>query len=238
MNYTPKQIQAKLNEKGFGPLKEDGIIGPKTELAVIKFKQSVGLVARPYIGPITLSKLFGASDGDSPPSKIRGNVPWVNEISKHMGLHEVRNKAVLTAWLKSDGRLLGDPSVLPWCGDAVETAIKLTLPKEPFTGRMVNPYLARNWLGFGEGTLPTFGSIAVFSRPGSASSGHVGFLVGYDPVRRRYRVRGGNQSNTVSDTWIGEDRLLGTRKPKRFLGELPSLPKMSSKGEVISLNEA
>jgi len=37
----------------------DGVMGPATEKAIIACKKWAGLQARPYIGPITLEKLFG-----------------------------------------------------------------------------------------------------------------------------------------------------------------------------------
>jgi len=51
------------------------------------------------------------------------DLPWMVEAKKVMGLHENRDRAVLAKWLKSDGKTLGDPSKLPWCGDFVDTAI-------------------------------------------------------------------------------------------------------------------
>ena len=56
-------------------------------------------------------------------------------------------------WLKRDGRSLGDPGKNPWCGDFVETCIRMGLPDEPLLGALgTNPYWARNWLLFGERT--------------------------------------------------------------------------------------
>ena len=54
--------------------------------------------------------------------------PWHEELLRRKGLHEVRDRSRLMAWLRSDGWTLGDPAKLPWCGDAIETCIALTLP--------------------------------------------------------------------------------------------------------------
>jgi hypothetical protein len=153
-----------------------------------------------------------------------------------MGEHEIRNKSSLWTWLRSDKGSVGDPSKLPWCADLVETAIKLTLPAEPFPGKVgINPYYSLNWLEFGMKTEPCFGAIAIFVRPGG---GHIAFLVGVDPIRKRYRIRGGNQSNAVNDTWIDISRCRGLRWPTTYNGPRSSLPVMNSKGAVISKNEA
>lgn len=240
---TNVQIQQRLNTLGFGPIDVDGVIGPQTDAAVIKFKKSVGLASRPYIGPVTLAALF--SNGELPPAPPIGApsvlvdvLPWDNELKKHMGQHEVRNNAELRKWLKSDGATLGDPAKLPWCGDAMETAIRLGLPDEwsqtDATLRS-NPYYALNWAKFGMPSDLRYGAIVSFKRKGG---GHIAELIGIDPKRGVLRVRGGNQSNTVSDTWIDQNRLYACRKPITWRHELPPLPIMNSAGKIVSTNEA
>src|SRR5690606_33789727 len=111
-------------------------------------------------------------------------LPWMNEVAKYVGLHETRDFARLFAWLRSDRASVGDPRKFPWCGDLVQTAIRLTLPDEPFPGRVgLNPYLARNWLDFGVDRGPGLGAVAVFWRTSLKGSldGHVGFAIGHDP---------------------------------------------------------
>lgn len=230
MPINVKDLQAALMIKGFNPGPIDGILGPMTEAAIVAFKRSVGLVPRPYVGPITLSKL-----GILTTEPVADELPWMREISKYMGYHEITNNAALKKWLKSDGATLGDPAKLPWCGDCVQTAIRLALPEEKFYGPLKqNPYWALNWQGFGEPSVAKYGAVGVFKRSGG---GHVAFLIGFDPERNRYRVRGGNQSNSVSDTWIDGSRLVAIRKPLHWNKELPALPSMNSKGMVISENE-
>lgn len=160
------------------------------------------------------------------------NPPWVTELLKVFGWHEVRDNARLRAWLKSDNETLGDPAALPWCGDAAETAMKLALPDEPFPGNLgINPYWARNWAGFGRAALG-FGTIGVFER--GPKSGHVGFLVGYDDAN--YHVLGGNQGDRVSVVPIDKDRLLASRWPVTFETDPRPLPRRTSIMPV-SVNE-
>ena len=160
-------------------------------------------------------------------------LPWIVEGKTVFGLHESRDKARLTEWLKSDGTRLGDTEELPWCGDYVETAVKLSLPDEPFTGALgENPYWARNWLQFGVATEPVYGAVIVFSR---GKGGHVGFVVGEDDTD--YYVLGGNQSNAVNITRIAKNRLLGTRWPRTHDNPRITLPKMAAGSIPRTTNE-
>lgn len=158
--------------------------------------------------------------------------PWVRELNKMAGHHETRNRTTLSMWLKSDGETLGNPSKLPWCGDAVDTALSLALPKEPRPGDLAkNPYWALNWLFFGKPSEPVIGAVLVFKRP---SGGHVGFAVGQ--TKSHYAVLGGNQSDSVSVVLIEKSRCVGVRWPTSYKGEMLPLP--YSKASIISTNEA
>lgn len=160
-------------------------------------------------------------------------LPWIIEGKKVFGLHESRNKTKLTAWLKSDGQRLGDTEEMPWCGDYVETAIKNSLPDEPFIGAVgKNPYWARNWLKFGKTTEPCYGAVIVFSR---GKGGHVGFVVGEDDTD--YYVLGGNQSNMVNVVRISKDRFLGCTWPVTYDGNKRPLPKMTPNNIPKTTNE-
>ncbi len=161
------------------------------------------------------------------------DLPWMVEAKKVLGLHETRDRAVLAKWLKSDGKTLGDPSKLPWCGDFVDTAIELALPDEPRPGKLgENPYWALNWLLFGKACNPAYGAVVAFERPGG---GHVGFLVGQD--EKRFYVLGGNQGDTVSVTPIDRGRARGYRWPTTYKGKPGDLPQMKS-ATASSKNEA
>jgi uncharacterized protein (TIGR02594 family) len=173
----------------------------------------------------------GASAPDAPPAPA--SLPWMVEGMKTFGWHEVRDNARLRAYLRSDGRTLGDPAQLPWCGDWVETVVKLSLPNEPFPGALgQNPYWARNWALFGRATAPTFGCVLVFSR---GSGGHVGFAVGQDASA--FHVLGGNQSDSVNVTRIAKDRLLAARWPATFATRPIDLPQRAVGNLALSINE-
>ncbi len=160
-------------------------------------------------------------------------LPWIIEGKKVFGLHEVNDNAALRAWLKSDGKTLGDPKALPWCGDYVETCIKKTLPKETFPGALgENPYWARNWALFGKEVKPCYGAVGVFVRDGG---GHVGFLVGEDATD--WYVLGGNQGNTVSIVRIAKNRMIAARWPSTAEASTKPLPKLTAASIPKSTNE-
>lgn len=221
--FTIRDIQTRLTALGFNPGPIDGVVGPKTNAAIVAFKRSVGLRARPYVGPITRAALVSA-DGDM-------EVPWLDEATHIMGLHEARDRSQLVKWFDKSVSWF-DPREVPWCGAFVATAFRKW---DPDIEIPENPLLARNWDRFGQACAPQFGAVMRFWR-GSPSSlyGHVAFYVGESPDA--YRVRGGNQRNTVNDTWIAKDRLVQSRwahehpQPRRRVF-------LNSKGARLSTNE-
>ncbi len=208
-------IQRALVALGYS-LAVDGIAGAKTRAAVKAFQVKAGLVADGIAGPKTQAALAAALAKSGTATVIRPNAapPWHEELLRRKGLHEVRDRSKLMAWLRSDGKTLGDPAKLPWCGDAIQTCLALTLPDEP---QPVNPYLARNWLKFGTPlTTPALGCILVFWRGSkTGTSGHVGLYAGED-AQGFLHVLGGNQSNAITIARLDKTRLLGMRWPATY----------------------
>ncbi|MEM6663060.1 MAG: TIGR02594 family protein [Pseudomonadota bacterium] len=212
--------QRRLIAHGFNPGVVDGAWGRNTRRAVIEFQGAKGLPATGTLNQATIGALrmapgamgAGASAPkpvDVPNQDLLDYFPWMELALRKKGLHEGRNNAELRKFLKSDGKTLGDPARLPWCGDFVETCIAVTLPEATVP---TNPYLARNWLKFGTTVDPCFGSVMVFWRGSrSGHSGHVGFY--YSEDADTYHILGGNQSNTVSVTKLRKNRFLGARMP-------------------------
>lgn len=210
MSDIVKAVQRGLIARGYdlGPSKDDGDPGRLTTAAIAEFqaKEKLPIKYPGTIGPTTLKALgiFEVNAADVMP-------PWIALAKKKMGLHEVRNNAELKAFLKSDGRALGDPSKLPWCGDFVETCIAVSLPREPM---VANPYWALNWLKFGievPKDKPVMGAVGVKSRDGG---GHVFFIVGHD--NSHFHALGGNQSNSVSIVKIAKSDVKGLRFPSTY----------------------
>lgn len=216
-----REAQAALNALGLGPVEVDGAWGRESSKALRKFQErNPPLLVDGALGPKSIAALLKAlrTTTATPKSQIpagTSELPWMAELYRRVGLHESRNKTELQKFLRSDGRTLGDPTKLPWCGDLVETVIGLTLPTELLP---VNPYLARNWMKFGRSVEPIYGAVAVFWRGSrNGTSGHVGFIVGETKNGRKWVVAGGNQQNAITDNAeIDKSRLLGTRWPSSF----------------------
>lgn len=221
------EVQNRLAELGFNPGPIDGIWGRQSIAAAKAYQKDRGLVADGIVGPATLRALFPVA---KPAVTGAPFIPWYEMGLSKKGLTEIRDKAVLAKFLKSDGATLGDPSKLPWCGDFVETCIGLTLPEEPM---VVNPYFARNWARFGIKCEPTLGCVLVFER--GPTSGHVGFYAGED--KTYFSVLGGNQSNSISISRVAKSRLIAARWPKTVpLGATVSAA--GDKNAVVTTDEA
>jgi len=194
-------IQSGLEALGHSPGAVDGLWGLRTARAM---------------------KALLAANGRPASMAPPGPLPWITEAKTALGRHEVRDRSWLMDWLKRDGRSLGDPSKNPWCGDFVETCIRIALPDEPLLGALgSNPYWARNWMLFGQPVRPVIGAVLVFER---GSGGHVGFAIGQDDTH--FHVLGGNQSDAVTIARIAKSRLLGARWPTTWPPRLQRLQTM------------
>lgn len=222
-----RQVQHRLTQLGFEPGPIDGIMGPWTESAIIAFKRANGLRPRSWVGPLTWRKLHEEKLLDTPEEGL----PWMVEVYRALNRHEVYDNAWLRTWLKSDGHALGDPAKLPWCGDFVETPIRLALPAEPVPK---NPYWALNWRKWGIHSQPTYGCVASIKRRGG---GHVGFIVGEDDGR--YYMAGGNQSNKSSIVPVDKGRFTveSFRWPATFPRLPITMPRLTSSA-ISNTNEA
>lgn len=180
-------------------------------------------------GPLTRAAL----DAALPPPPANAPLPWIVAGLETLGWHETRDNARLRAWLKRDGRTLGDPDSLPWCGDWVETSTRIALPEEPLPGPLrENCYWACNWLQWGRRIEPSVGAVLVFSRD---RGGHVGFGVGQNDDE--FFVLGGNQSDRVCVSRLKKRRLLGARWPTAWSQDPKPLPWMSPENASASVNE-
>lgn len=228
-----REIQQELLNQGYLVVgKADGIIGRKTIQGIQAFQiQHPGLVVDGIPGPKTLAVLFKVPGATQVINKLFV-IPWLDLALSKKGLNEKKDNKELKEFLRSDGSTVGDPSIVPWCGDFVETCIALTLKNEFLPS---NPYLARNWEDFGCPVEPTLGAIGVFWRgTRNGIQGHVAFLVGRG--NGVLYTLGGNQSNSVTVASIASTRLLSARWPLThpFPAKF-SLPTM--KNGVLSLNE-
>ena len=221
--YPVKTIQQRLNALGFGPLAVDGIFGPRTSAAVIRFKKSIGFRARDYVGELTWAALNeSAQDSD---------LPWLAEGLRILGLHERRNNRTLRDWFDRSVAWI-NPSEIPWCGAFLATALRKWDPEIALPN---NPLGAKNWKAFGEACEPQLGAVLTFHR-GDPSDwrGHAAFYLGES--ESSFYIIGGNQSDAVTKTWIAKSRLHSSRWPLNFPQSRKRIT-MSRNGAALSTNE-
>ena len=219
-------IQKTLKASGLNPGPTDGIWGPLTRRAVEDWQRKWYIPVSGQLDGQTLKSL-----GIEAPQPIL----WLDTATRLMGLKEGKGAAdnpTILDWA-DDLDLHYPHDDIAWCGLFVAHCISTTLPDEPLPA---NPLGARQWNKFGQPVAPQLGAIATFWR-GSRDGwqGHVGFLVAASPSA--YCVRGGNQSDSVSDAWISADRLLHTRWPSS--GSIPfNRPLPTKPAGRLSTNEA
>ena len=229
-----RALQARLAELGYYRLKVDGLDGPGTSDAIIRFKQAHGLWARDFVGPRTLEKLGPEATPWAPPKRM-GEPPWLAEARALLGTRETPGAAdnpVIMAWAEGlDQWYPGDD--VPWCGLFVAHCMAVGAPDEP---QGFNRLGAREWLKYGveaDPVTPPLGGVAVFWRgsPGGWQ-GHVAIVTGANSTH--LRCVGGNQSDNVTEAWFSRERLLGVRLPK---GHAPQPAPRATTG-AVSTREA
>lgn len=189
---TILDIQKRLIALGFdcGPAGADGVMGPDTERAIVRFKVDNGLKARPYLGPITMEKLFGFQVAGGAPVGT-GEPRWLTFARRYSGLHEIKGREhapeILSMWAKLGLPFRDDET--PWCAGFVGFCLESCGIRSTRSG------LARSYENWGvKLDRPVTGAVVTFARKGG---GHVGFAVGHDQ-RGNIMVLGGNQSDAVN----------------------------------------
>jgi uncharacterized protein (TIGR02594 family) len=219
-------LQSRLTAHGYD-ISVDGDWGRASITALKSFQKAQGLAVSAVADNPTITALKHDPDASArvsmPPAETMP--PWMAEMHRRMGLHEVRDNAKLIDFLKI-GRFLGNPKNLPWCGDAVESCIAKTLTAEPLPS---NPFFAQAWATFGINVgVPLVGSIGVIKW--NASSGHVGIVAGIEGDK--VVLLGGNQSNTINLSSFARSKFIAFRWPKTF--DLKAYPALRGKASTIT----
>lgn len=228
MGQFEKWLQERLIIHGYNSVKPDGDWGRTSIDALKKFQFDTKLKVSGVADNPTVAALKQSPTGVvSVAAPVETMPPWMAELNRKAGLHEVKNNSSLIDFLKI-GRYLGNPKDLPWCGDAVESVIAKTLPTEKLPS---NPFFAQNWAKFGQDAGgPIVGSIGVIKW--SPTSGHVGIVAGVDG--NRVNMLGGNQSNAINVSSFPRDKFIAFRWPTTF--PVKQYPAM--KGKAVALSEA
>jgi uncharacterized protein (TIGR02594 family) len=225
MNFE-QWLQSRLNAHGASIL-VNGDWGRISIEALKAFQKINGLTVSGVADKQSIDALRKAPGGSADVSvqPAENMPPWMAEMHRRMGLHEVRDNAVLTAFLKI-GSFLGNPRDLPWCGDAVESCIAKTLPREPLPS---NPFFAQAWAKFGNDVRqPLVGSVGVIRWSGT--TGHVGIVAGIEG--NTVNLLGGNQSNAINITGFSKSKFIAFRWPKTF--PLKAYPALKGRASAIA----
>ena len=236
---TPLAVQLILIALHYnlGPSGADGVWGRASIAALKLFQGDHGLRVDGVAGPVTYAALLSASGKPTPSNDIPATPVWFDEAGRLMGVRETagaKSSAVILGWARSLGGWVESvyrDDATPWSGLFVAHCIGATLPEEPLPG---NPLSALAWKKFGVPLAkPRLGAVCVFERKGG---GHVGFYVGEDATA--IHVRGGNQSDAVTQTRVLKSRLVGFRWPATvpLVGDGQAIA-VAAKGG-ISTNEA
>lgn len=226
-------IQHRLLALGFDPGPLDGIPGRLTTAAIKLFQIQKGLRADGIAGPVTLAALNVAGGPAHPPLDTTTiTPPWIENLRRYIGLQEVRDNKKLEDYLDSDGSTVGDPAKIPWCGDAIQTPLALTLPDEPLPA---NPYYALNWRTWGRALPAGMVSLGAVGTKPRAGGGHVFFVVGHDATY--YFALGGNQSNSICVIKVRKADCNPLRWPVTYPLPTASLPE-TTLNAAINASEA
>lgn len=227
MNYE-QWVQSRLTLHGFA-VPVDGDWGRVSINQLRNFQAMMGLAVTGVTDAATEAALKAQpADGrpDFRPAPAQTMPPWMAELHRRMGLHEVTHKASLIDFLKI-GKFLGDPARLPWCGDAIESAVAKVLPSEALPS---NPFWAQAWASFGiDVREPIVGAIGVIRW--SAKAGHVGVVAGVEAGK--VILLGGNQSNAITLASFPRDRFIAFRWPKTY--PVKAYPPL--RGKAVALDE-
>lgn len=202
MIMTIKERQTLLKQHGFYDGRIDGINGPKTSAATIAFKESLGLRARDYVGPVTAMALRKgiqpaaaniAHDGERFPMP-----PWLRLAYSFLGLREIpgpsHNADILRWWERLSLPFRDDET--PWCAGFANAMVQTA--GLPIVAKNRAAALGWRWNGYGTRLPgPALGAVMSMERPGKPGSGHMTIVAGRD---RHGNVMGlgGNQGNMVS----------------------------------------
>lgn len=163
-----------------------------------------------------------------------GKPLWLSIATGYLGTKEIVGKGsnpTILKWAKKAGGWIASyftDDDVPWCALFVNAC----LDEAGLKG--TNSLAARSFEKWGRPLdSPCLGAVMVFTRDGG---GHVGFYIGEN--EGRFRIRGGNQGNAVSDTWILKKRLTAIRWPAAAADPKGGRILLADDGSPVSTNEA
>lgn len=165
---------------------------------------------------------------------------WLAVARKYIGVREVpgpKADPTILGWARAMGGWVASwfkTDETPWCAMFVNAVLQEA--GYPMSAKSGSPDLvrARSFQTYGTAlNEPAYGCILVFARTGG---GHVGFYVG--ETLKAYRVLGGNQADSVNETWIAKDRCLAYRWPPGAPKPIVGRRSLRPDGQPLSVNES
>ncbi len=139
-------------------------------------------------------------------------LPWIEYARTKIGTREIPGEKDNPYILSCLARVIHDPVIhdeIAWCSAFINDCMEGSGIHG--TG-LAN---ARSWLEWGiELTEPTFGCVAIYSRPPNPLHGHVHFYM-FDCELENCGL-GGNQNNSVDLSFYSKSRVLGYRMPAGY----------------------
>lgn len=213
-------LQQRLKQLGESVV-PDGIFGPKTRDAVMRYQLNHKLLPDGIVGPLTAAKI-NAKLADEKPLEQNGVElpPWLLHARKLIGTKEiigrVHNDTIMSlsrkiatrypklAWAASQ---IFKTDEVPWCGAFVAYALAESgiTPDPSYPSALA----WRDWGRALDG--PAVGAICVKSRQGG---GHVAFVLGRSG--NNLAILGGNQGNMVKVSPYDRDAFSHFRWPSEY----------------------
>lgn len=138
---------------------------------------------------------------------------WLALARRYIGVREIPGPAAsptILGWARSLGGWIASwyrDDATPWCALFVNAVLQEA--GLPLSGTGAALVRAKAFLTYGTPLeVPSVGCIMVFERTGG---GHVGFYVG--ETLKAYRILGGNQGDSVSESWLAKERCIAMRWP-------------------------
>ncbi|MBL7989489.1 MAG: TIGR02594 family protein [Chlorobi bacterium] len=204
-----RELQQSLAAKGYKPGAADGLFGVKTRAAVIEAQTALGFDPS---GVVFEQFWIGLSGGDAK-QKVSAfdRAPWMTRAYHYLGTKEKQGAAdeALIVYFHGHTTLDASDDEVPWCSSFENTIMAESgLP----TTRSA---AAVSWAKYGQNVNRDdvrFGDIVIMKRTGGH---HVCNFV-QAKGGGKFLAIGGNQSDAVTETTFGWDRVIAIRRPDGF----------------------
>lgn len=208
-----EELQSQLTRLGYFT-KIDGDFGPKTEANLMSFQYDNALKVDGICGPITQrilsQKLLGIANNEPAPVS-NSETPWMDWLERNLGQKEISGNRAnpfivdLFRYTSLSGHKLATSDETAWCAALACAALEKNGFSSPKSAS------AATFDTYGTECELKYGAVLTFRRKGG-SGRHVTFYRGTD-ARGRLKCLGGNQGNSLRESYYPKDDLVSIRWP-------------------------